>query len=257
VRQHLLAHRAVLDVLDDVGNVLRVFGELRRELLLNRRPERGERLCPLGLLRQVECLRHPGFCELLHARHQPRRRLDLGPFHLGLLHFGDQLARRVEQLADALLRDLEALHDLGLGELQRPPLHHHDRVLPAGHDHVHVRELELLEGGIEDPRALDPPHAHGGDGAVPRHLGHGERGGGRGNAQHVGVVLLVRREHVDENLDLVLEAFGKERADRAVGHPRREDLLVGRPPLALQKAAGDLAGGVALLAVFDGQRKER
>src|SRR2546422_10671403 len=59
----------------------------------------------LSRSRRVESPRPPAFCELLPAPPHPRRRLDLGPFHLGLQHFGDQLARRVEQLADALLRD--------------------------------------------------------------------------------------------------------------------------------------------------------
>src|SRR6266516_2916180 len=89
------------------------------------------------------------------------------------------------------------------------------------------------------------------------HLGHGERRRGRRHAQHVGVVLLVRRQHVDEDLDLVLEAFGEERADGAVGDPRRQNLLVLWPPFTLQKAARDLAGGIALFTVFDGEGEER
>src|SRR3989454_1761284 len=49
-----LAHCAVLDLLDHRGDVLQVVGELGRELLLNGRLEGGERLGPLGLLRQVQ-----------------------------------------------------------------------------------------------------------------------------------------------------------------------------------------------------------
>ncbi len=43
-----------------------------------------------------------------------------------------------------------------------------------------------------------------------------ERERGRDEREHVGVVLLIRRDDVDEDLDFVLEAFGEERADRAV-----------------------------------------
>src|SRR2546427_9279069 len=60
----------------------------------------------------------------------------------------------------------------------------------------------------------------------------------------------------DEDLDLVLEPLWEQRPDRAVRHPRRQDLLVGRAALAFQKATGNLAGGVGLLAVFDGEGEE-
>src|SRR5207253_2368468 len=85
----------------------------------------------------------------------------------------------------------------------------------------------------------------------------GQRRRGRRQAQHVGVVLLVRREDVYEHLHLVLEPFREQRPDRAVDPARREDLFVRGAALTLQKAAGNLAGGVGLLAIFDGQRKER
>ena len=51
-------------------------------------------------------------------------------------------------------------------------------------------------------------------------------------------------------------ALGEERADRPVDQPRRQDFLGRRPPLALDEAAGELAGGVDLLAVVDRQREE-
>jgi hypothetical protein len=95
-RQHLLAHRAVFDVLDHVPDVLRVLGELGGQLLLDRRLERGECLRPLRLLRQIQRLRDARLREGLHPGHQVRRRLDLGPLHLRLARLGHQLIRRVE-----------------------------------------------------------------------------------------------------------------------------------------------------------------
>ena len=46
------------------------------------------------------------------------------------------------------------------------------------------------------------------------------------SAEHVGVILLVGGDDVDEDLDFVLEAFREERADRAVDDARREDLVI-------------------------------
>src|SRR5437588_7175199 len=45
-------------------------------------------------------------------------------------------------------------------------------------------------------------------------------------------------------------------ADRPVDQPRREDFLGGRPPLALDEAAGELARRVHLLAIIDRQGEE-
>ena len=72
---------------------------------------------------------------------------------------------------------------------------------------------------------------------VPRHRRQAERGRGRHDAEHVGVVLLVGGEHGDEDLDLVLEALGEERPDRAVDQPAGQDLLVRGPALALEEPA--------------------
>ena len=74
--------------------------------------------------------------------------------------------------------------------------------------------------------------------------------------EHVGVVLLVGGDDVDEDLDFVLEALGEERADRAIDDARRENLGVARASFALDVAARNLAGGVGLLAVLDEEGEE-
>ena len=54
-----------------------------------------------------------------------------------------------------------------------------------------------------------------------------------------------------------LNPSGKSgRIERSISR-RGQDLLVRRPALALEEPARDLAGGVGLLAVFDGQGEER
>ena len=63
-------------------------------------------------------------------------------------------------------------------------------------------------------------------------------------------------QHGGDDLRLVAVAFGKQRPDRAVDQARDERLLLGRPALALEIAAGDAAGGEGLFLVIDGERKE-
>ena len=74
--------------------------------------------------------------------------------------------------------------------------------------------------------------------------------------QDVGIVLAVMGQHRGDDLGLVLEAVGEQRPDRPVDQARGQRLLLGRPPLALEKAARDLARSEGLFLVVDGQREE-
>ena len=175
---------------------------------------------------------------------------------------GEQFLLHRDEFLDAALRDAERLDDVLFLDLDGAALDHHDGLLRARDDEVHVGELERLERGIEHPlrRAVLARHAadaHAGDRARERDARGVQRERGRDEREHVGLVLLVGGDDVDEDLDLVLEAFGEERADGAVDDAAREDLLVARAALTLDEAARDLAGGVGLLLVLDGEREER
>ena len=60
----------------------------------------------------------------------------------------------------------------------------------------------------------------------------------------------------DDDLRVVLVAVGEERTDRAVDEARNQRFLLARTSLALEVAARDLAGGIGLFLVVDGQREE-
>jgi hypothetical protein len=61
---------------------------------------------------------------------------------------------------------------------------------------------------------------------------------------------------VHDDLDFVLEALDEQRADRTVDQAGNQGFLFRRTAFALEEAAGDLAGGVGLFLVVDGQREE-
>ena len=124
--------------------------------------------------------------------------------------------------------------------------------LRAGDDELHVAVLELLERRVEHPVALHAADADarrsGPANGIFDALSANDAASER---EHVGVVLLVGGDDVDEDLDFVLEAFREERADRAVDDAALQDLGVVRAAFALDEAAGDLAGGVGLFLVLD------
>ncbi len=115
---------------------------------------------------------------------------------------------------------------------------------------------ELGVGRVEDELPVDPADAHGADGTLERDLADRERGGRGDGAENVRVVLLVRGQDRDHELDVVLVALGEQRADRAVGEARCERRGLGHAAFALDEAAGDLAGGVHPLLELDGEREE-
>ena len=143
-----------------------------------------------------------------------------------------------------------------LADLGRARLDHHDRVARARDDDVHVGRVQLLRAREGDELAADARDAHGRDRALERDRREQHRGERGVHREDVGLVLLVDREHGPEDLDLVVVFLGEERPDRAVDQAAGEDLLVRRAPFALDEAARELAGGVDLLAVLDGEREE-
>ena len=72
----------------------------------------------------------------------------------------------------------------------------------------------------------------------------------------VGIDFGIDRQHVDDHLDFVKEAIGKQRTDRTVDQPGSQRLLLRGAAFALEEAARDAPCRVGLLDVVDGQREE-
>src|SRR5690606_33688571 len=230
-----------------------LLGESRLDVLANS----SERLVPLRLLLQVERLSDLRLRKLSHATLDLLRNLLLHPLHLREGDVLEELLLDVDQLPDRLVRNDQRLRDLLLGNLDRAALDHRDRALRPRHHDVHVAELELLERRVDHPLPLDPADPDRGDRTREGDLRHVQRGRAPQVPVHIRVVLLVRAEHVDEQLRLVEETFGEERTARTVDLPRREDLLLARTTLTLDEATRDLPGSVALLPVLHRQGEER
>ena len=66
----------------------------------------------------------------------------------------------------------------------------------------------------------------------------------------------VQRQHVDDDLHFVVEAFREQRTQRTVDQARDQRFAFRRTAFATEEATRDLAGGVGLFEVIDGQREE-
>ena len=249
-----------LELLDDrvEGRVgLLVLGEAGEDLRLGG----GDRVLAGELVADAEGGAHRLAAERLGAlvERAVRRRVELEGLAGGVLgHVDDHVDHRLH----LLVAELDRAEHLGLRELVGLELDHHHRVLGAGDDQVEpllgvvAQLLHVVDRRVQHVGAVDEADARRADRAHEGHAGERQRGGGGDHADDVGVVLHVVGEDGGDDLDLVAEALDEERADRPVDQAGGQHLLLGGARLALEEAAGDLAGGVGLLLVVDGQREE-
>src|SRR5207249_2158071 len=193
---------------------------------------------------------------LAHLLFQVGVELRRGDCALRLADLTLQVLLERDQGLEPLVRGEQCFQDDLLREHVGAALDHDHGVAATGDDQVEVALEELAGGGIDDEAPTDAAHADGGDRATPWHVGENERRGGTDERQHVGVVLLVVREHRRDDLRLAVEALRKEWSDRAVDQTGGEYLLLRRPTLALEKAARDLARRERLLLIVTGEREE-
>ena len=175
---------------------------------------------------------------------------------LGLADGGAELLDQIEDRLRGLVGEHQGVDEVGLGGLGGAALDHHDGLARAGDDEIEIALEQLGDGREDDELAVLARDADADDRAVPGDVGDVERGRGAGEGEDVGLVLLVAGEHRRDDLRVLLEPVGEERAQRPIHDPAGEDLLVALAGLALEEAAGDLAGRVRLLDELAGEGEE-
>ena len=112
----------------------------------------------------------------------------------------------------------------------------------AGDDQVDVGLRAIGERRVGDELAVDAADADAGERAGPRDVGEVQRGDAPVSAStSVGFSLSVEMT-VAMTCVSNAPALGEERARRAIDEAAGEDFVLRQPPLALEEAAGDLAG---------------
>ena len=148
--------------------------------------------------------------------------LDIGDL-LGLAHHLPQLLLQFDDRLQALVREHDRVSHDRLGQDLGAGLDHHDGVLGARHDEVKLGLGHLAGEGVDHELAIDAADTDGSDGTLEGDLADGQRSRRGDGADDVGVVLLVRAEHGENALHVVLVALREERADGTVGQAASED----------------------------------
>ena len=146
-------------------------------------------------------------------------------------------------------------HDV-FGQLLGFGFDHQHGGFGAGDDQIELRILALGLARVEHVLAIDVAHAGCADGAAEGDARNGQGCTGADQGRDVGVDFGVERDGVDHDVHVVVEAFGEQRADRAVDQAAGQGFEFAGLGFALEEAAGDLACGVGLLDVVDGQGEE-
>ena len=135
-------------------------------------------------------------------------------------------------------------------------LDHQHGGIGARHHQIHLRIEQLRLAWVQHVLAVDVAHARRADGAIERDARDGHGRTRSDQRRDVSRHLRVERQHMNHDLDLVVEAFGKQRTQRPVDQARGQGLEFAGAAFALEEAARDLAGSVGLLDVVDRQREE-
>ena len=110
--------------------------------------------------------------------------------------------------------------------------------------------------GIQDVLAVDIADARRADRSAERNARQRDRRRRADHRRNVRIDLGIDRHHRRDDLHFVVEAVREQRPDRTIDQPAGQRFLFRRAAFALEKAAGDAAGGVGFFLVVDGQREE-
>ena len=209
-----------------------------------------------GMLLGIERVRHFGadaFLQIAVVRLIEHRRLDLA---LGLSDFIAQLVNRRADFLDLGVPELDGVHDRLFFDFLRARLDHHDAIGSSDDHDVDQTSAHLVIRGIHDELSIDQADAHGADGTEERNVGKGQCTRRAVDAQDIGIIIAVGRQHEGNDLRLALEALGEHRTHGPVDLATGEHFALAHAAFALDEAAGKASTGVGVFAVIDGEGKE-
>ena len=178
-----------------------------------------------------------------------------GDDFFGLAEHAAKFVLGVDDFDDFGVAEFHGGEEVGFGDLFGAAFHHEEAVAQAGVDEVEVAFFALGLSGVDDELAVDAADADATDGTHEGNVGDVKRGGGGVDGENVGLVHAVGGEEHDVDLHIIEVAVGEEGTDGAVGDARAENFFFAGALFALEITAGETAGRVILLAVFDLKRK--
>ena len=258
-RQDALTHDVVLQLADRRLHVtgIKAWRFTAAKLLGGRPLDLGDAILTQQLVGDRVRLGELTFVSGLQLAHQGRIQFRRAPLPTGLARLRRQCLDGIDRTLHFLVRIQHCAQHLVLGQLGGFRFDHQHGVPGTGNHHVQRRGFELLEGRIGDVVAVDVANTRSADRAGKRNSGNRQRSRCAQHRRDIRIQVLLRRHDGTDNLHLIHEALGKQRPDRPVDQTAGQRFLLGRPTLAPEEAARDLARGIGLLFIVHGEREER
>jgi hypothetical protein len=130
--------------------------------------------------------------------------------------------------------------------------HHHAFFCSYDGD-IQRAQQALVIRGVDHELIVDLADSHCTDGAAKGNVGKGQGRASGIDADDIGIVVFVCGQDQCDDLSLVAEIFGEHGTDGAVDLAAGENFTLAGPALALNKASGDAATCVGVLAIVHGQ----
>ena len=182
--------------------------------------------------------------------------LNRGELALGGTHQTGEMPNGRADFLDLGMRELDGVDNQVFAGFLGASFDHHDPIRRA-HDHNIQRALgDFCVAGIDGEVAIHLAHAHRADDVRKWNVRDRQRARGTVDAEHVGIVFGIGREHQRDDLSFIAEAFGKERADGTINHAAGENFALAGAAFALDKAPGNASAGIGVFAVVDGEGEE-
>ena len=148
-----------------------------------------------------------------------------------------------------------AQHDL-FRQLACLGLHHQHSRLGTGNDQIQAGLFACRLPRIEHIGTVHITYARSANRAAERHTADRQGRAGGDQGRNVGVHFGIQGQGVNHHMHLIEETLGKERADRTVDQTAGQRFILAWTAFPLEKTAWNLAGGIGLFQVINGQREE-
>ena len=175
---------------------------------------------------------------------------------LGLADLVLDALNECADLLEFLVRLHQRVEHLILGHFLGARLDHDDLVLGCAQGNVHLGNLALLGGRVDDGLAVHNADLTARDNVVKRDIRDRNRDRSAQQRHDLGGVVIVVLQHGADDGNVVAEILGEQRAHRAVDLAGSQDRLLGGTALAAHKAARDAAYRVQALLKVDREREK-
>ena len=159
-------------------------------------------------------------------------------------------------LLDFLVTEENGLQNNFLWQLISTSLNHHNCITGASNGQIQIRLLTLLNSRVDNKLPINTAYTHTGNRAHERNIRNSQSTGCTNHSCNLWCIVLLYGQYGSYNLYIISIALWEQRTNRTVNETAAQNCRLARTTFSLYKTARNLANGVHLLLIINGQREE-